>query len=341
MTSSPSKLMQTANLAKLLAIPEISDHADKIERRLKAAVSSPTPSIKVPALRYLRAYGKPTFHFQVISAAKCQGGRVDDSTITICVTNELAQLGIHILDDVLHNNKLRWGAATINAQESVNQAIGIGYFYLAAAIQEALSLGSDMAKVIITGIIQDNIGRRMENCERYNTSKTVDTNWSILEHKSSALVSAAFRMGGLSAGLANEQAEALANYGKYFEISRQLIDDLASLTTDESTGESLGREAGQGFYTLPLILGLQGPEKNRIKSLLQNLPSGMDAPPELLKLLKSSGAIDQTIKEIRRNNDLCVQSLSALDDTKVVSGLSQLPSLYLSAELEFNAAKLQ
>jgi geranylgeranyl diphosphate synthase type II len=89
----------------------------------------------------------------------------------------------------------------------------------------------------------------------------------IHERKTSALLCAAVRLGGMSANCAPAQLEALTRFGHQVGLAFQVIDDILDITqTSEQLGKTAGKDLKAQKATYPSIVGL---EKSR--RIAQNL----------------------------------------------------------------------
>ncbi|MEW5735573.1 MAG: polyprenyl synthetase family protein [Thermodesulfobacteriota bacterium] len=76
----------------------------------------------------------------------------------------------------------------------------------------------------------------------------------VITAKTAALTSAACRVGALFADAAEEKVKALTDFGLYFGLSFQIVDDLLDYTADPGkSGKKLGADLREGKMTLPLI----------------------------------------------------------------------------------------
>ncbi len=89
----------------------------------------------------------------------------------------------------------------------------------------------------------------------------------IHRRKTGALLLAAVRMGGISAGAPPRKLEALTHYGRAVGLAFQIQDDILDVTGDErAMGKRLHKDAASGKATFPGILGLER-SRNRARVL--------------------------------------------------------------------------
>jgi len=76
--------------------------------------------------------------------------------------------------------------------------------------------------------------------------------------KTAALFAASAECGALAAGVAPLRVKALRDFGLYFGIAFQMLDDLLDLTASQSElGKPVGNDLRERKMTIPLILALE------------------------------------------------------------------------------------
>ena len=80
----------------------------------------------------------------------------------------------------------------------------------------------------------------------------------IHERKTSALLSCATRLGGMSANCTPVQLKALTEFGSKVGLAFQIIDDILDVTqTSETLGKTAGKDSATRKATYPSIIGLE------------------------------------------------------------------------------------
>jgi len=95
----------------------------------------------------------------------------------------------------------------------------------------------------------DSLGKR-EMMERVHLRKT------------SALMRASLKLGGMIAGAAERQLAALDEFGKHFGLAFQITDDLLDVLGDEAAvGKRLRKDAEMSKWSYPHFLGIEGAQQ--------------------------------------------------------------------------------
>lgn len=101
------------------------------------------------------------------------------------------------------------------------------------------------------------IGGQVLDLEGEGRQLTIEELRAIHNGKTSALLTAAIRLGAMSAAAASEQLAALTTYGQNLGLAFQIIDDILDITsTPETLGKSIGKDEQSGKATYPALVGI-------------------------------------------------------------------------------------
>ena len=105
-------------------------------------------------------------------------------------------------------------------------------------------------------------------------------------------------MGALVSGAHKRQVWALGAYGHSLGMAFQIVDDVLDITAKASElGKPIGGDLRQGIMTLPMILALKSSsDPSRLKALLKKMDKTDPEVWETIDLIKSTGAIDQSMQ---------------------------------------------
>ena len=84
----------------------------------------------------------------------------------------------------------------------------------------------------------------------------------IHERKTSALLTCAARLGGMSANCTETQLKALTDFGRHIGLAFQVIDDILDVTqTSKQLGKTAGKDQAANKATYPAVVGLNKSKK--------------------------------------------------------------------------------
>lgn len=162
-------------------------------------------------------------------------------------------------DDVVDKSELRRGLSTANQLWGNKESILVGDFLLGKAFElmgaaqslEIYRILSNASVVISEGeVMQLAAVGKLENAEeRY---------LDVVRCKTAELFAAACEVGAVLAGCNPSQTKALRDYGMYFGIAFQMVDDALDYTSQDAIlGKQIGDDFKERKITLPVILAYQ------------------------------------------------------------------------------------
>lgn len=276
------------NISGLLDLPLLQADLDRVEGRLRDSVTAEDPFLTEVALHLVSAGGKrirPALAVAAAAAGRSPGdGEATDDVLLGGVSVELVHLGSLYHDDVMDGAATRRGVETVNARWGNLVAIIAGDFLLAKASEIAAGLGNEVAGLLAATIGRLCQGQVLEMRTTFDVHRSEPSYFSAIAGKTAALMSAACRIGSLTAGHDRQTVETLTAFGHAFGMAFQICDDVLDVVgTDESLGKPAGLDLVAGVYTLPVI---------------RTLAAGGDAAAELVSLLGSP--VDDAVRDKAR-----------------------------------------
>ena len=225
---------------------------ERLELRLEDSVQTQDPFLTEVASHLIRAGGKheglrPGFVIASAAISQNQPSPAADDVLTGGVAVELVHLGSLYHDDVMDEAQVRRNVASVNAKWGNLRAILAGDFLLARASELAASLGTEVA-----GLLAATIGRLCEGQVRElqdtgNPDRTEGSYTDSIEGKTASLLATSCRIGGLVAGLDRPTVDTLTEFGRYYGLAFQVVDDILDIVaTDEHLGEAVGQRPARG-----------------------------------------------------------------------------------------------
>jgi geranylgeranyl diphosphate synthase type II len=237
------------------------------------------PATLHKAMRYsLFAGGKRIRPALVLAAAEACGGARDAALPAACAVECIHTYSL-IHDDLpaMDNDDFRRGKPTnhkvfgegvailagdallTRAFEILAQTRGEPRYPVALQVRELAEAAGSLQ--LIAGQVADleGEGQRLSVAQlRY-----------IHERKTSALLRASVRLGGMSANSTPRQLEALSDFGYHVGLAFQVIDDILDVSQSTATlGKTAGKDVEAGKATYPSIVGLE--KSRRIAKKLTN-----------------------------------------------------------------------
>ncbi|MFI3243639.1 MAG: farnesyl diphosphate synthase [Akkermansia sp.] len=257
----------------------ITETVSLVETRLDALLpkeeTSPTTLHK--AMRYsIFAGGKRIRPMLCLEAAKACGG---DAAVANALNAACALETLHtytlIHDDLpsMDNDDLRRGRPTNHKVFGEGVAILAGDALLTEAFAMLATTPSNSrydVKDYITEFAYRTgslnlVGGQVLDLEGEGRELSLDELRDIHNGKTTALLVASLRLGGMAADCTSEQLTALSDFGRNLGLAFQIIDDILDITsTPEMMGKSIGKDAKVQKATYPAIIGI---DKARAEAL--------------------------------------------------------------------------
>ena len=167
---------------------------------------------------------------------------------------------------------------------------------------------SRATNVISEGEVQQLINVR-------NPDTTEPEYMQIITRKTAMLFQAAAHSGAVLAGADEKTETALKNFGLHLGIAFQLVDDYLDYNgSTDSLGKNVGDDLAEGKVTLPLIAALRSSESEHRKFISDAIRSGgAENLPEMLEVVKASGALDYTSDAANQQRCQGLEALGCVD----------------------------
>lgn len=256
---------------------------ERIEQRLDEICanyfSGLSPAV-ADAIRYgLRSPGKRLRPLLLLSAYRAAGG-AEDASLLACALEVIHSYSL-VHDDLpcMDDDDVRRGRPTVHKVYGSKTAIlaGVAMIPLAAMVVRdaayamrlsAPARASLLETLLDAGGARGMIGGQLRDLAGEGSALSLEEREEIHSAKTGALIVAAVRMGGVAAGAAQAQIDALERYGRAVGLAFQIMDDVLDVTsTTSALGKTAGRDAALGKSSYPALLGVEG-ARQRAEALI-------------------------------------------------------------------------
>jgi octaprenyl-diphosphate synthase len=231
-------------------------------------------------------------------------------------------------DDVVDGSGMRRGKRTANLIWGNPASVLVGDFLFSRAFElmvedgslKVLRILSHASAVIAEGEVEQlTAQRRIETDEEQYLT--------IISAKTAALFAAACRVAPVVAEADEDSELALESYGKNLGIAFQLTDDVIDYASDAATmGKGVGDDFRDGKMTLPVILAFaRGNESDRDfwRAAIGGERVSDDDLAHAVGLLRSSGALDDTLEHARHYGRRAIDALANFPASKAKAALTE------------------
>jgi geranylgeranyl diphosphate synthase type I len=265
---------------------------------------------------YIRSGGKRLRPFMVIKSCELLGGTIKRA-LPAAGAVELVHNFTLVHDDIMDNDEMRHGVATVHHQYGLPLAI-LGGDILFSKAFEILSYNG--RKVGINEKeITEMVGRLANSCTVICEGQTIDIDFAsnakfpseaqyidMIGKKTAALFEVSCAIGALSSpNPSDKDVDNLASFGRHIGVAFQLVDDLIGAIGDPKvTGKAAGNDIREGKKTLPILLALRkakGDERDRLMKVFGSKAASAQEIKDAVKVVSDMG-IDEDVRNAARQH---------------------------------------
>ena len=322
------------NAPDRFALPVPDEDLARLEACLRRVVVQGDAFLDEVATHLVDAGGKRLRPALSLVAASLGGEETTEDTLLGAVSVELVHLASLYHDDVMDEATKRRNVASVNARWGNLVAIVAGDFLLARSAEIAASLGTEVAGLLAATLARLCQGQIAEVRAAYDVGRAEEGYLTAVADKTAALMSAACRIGALTAGLERTDVEALTRYGECLGIVFQIRDDVLDVVADETElGKPPGQDLAEGIYTLPVQRALTDLRVGAELRAVLGRPLDRDEVEVARGLVARSTGIAASAAVARRYAEEAVEAARGLGDGEVPTSLAEL-ALGLLDDLE-------
>ncbi len=309
---------------------------DRIEESLRVFSISPSQLVSEISTYLFRKKGKRIRPALLVLCSKLTGYQGDEH-ILMATLVEFIHTASLIHDDIIDNANLRRGMDSVHTRWGPNISVLLGDFLYIRAI--GLSLQSRYPQIIriLTDISTKMIeGELTEYQMSGNLELQEEDYFEIIHKKTASLFAGSCQIGGILGHASPEQERSLLAYGSNLGMTFQIIDDLLDFKGNEiNLGKPILSDLSEGRVTLPLIYTLTNDghhNRARLLELLKEKKLAEDSKQEILRIIRSNGALDYTFKRAEEFSLRSLEDISQFPQSVHREALSLLSEFVLTRE---------
>ncbi len=254
-------------------------------------------------------------------------GCLDPERFELAAIVEFIHTATLLHDDVVDESSLRRGRATANAMFGNAASVLVGDFLYSRAFQMMVSLNRLRVLEVLadaTNVIAE--GEVLQLMNMHDPDLAVDEYLRVIRYKTAKLFEASARLGAVLGGAAPAVEESCADYGRSLGTAFQLVDDLLDYEgNSDELGKNVGDDLREGKPTLPLLIAMErcaAPERDLIRHAIEH--GELQKLPDILAIVRRTGALDATRAAAECEADKARQALSALPESPARTALLEL-----------------
>ena len=296
--------------------------------------SEHAPRIPEVTAHLIEAGGKRLRPMLTLAAARLCGYAGADHQ-KLAATVEFIHTATLLHDDVVDESARRRGRPTANLLWDNKSSVLVGDYLFARSFQLMVETGSLRVLDILanaSAVIAE--GEVLQLTAAQDLATTEDTYLKVIRGKTAALFSAATEVGGVIAGVPEEQVQALHTYGDALGIAFQIADDLLDYGgSSASIGKNTGDDFRERKLTLPVIKAVAKADAEERAFWLRVIEKGDQREGDLqqaLALMARHGAMEAARDQALDWSAKARTALKALPDHPLRGMLSELAAYVVS-----------
>ena len=266
--------------------------------------------------------GKQLRPSMTIISSKIWNEDVDYKVIKMATAVELLHIATLVHDDTVDFADTRRGEKTASNIWGPHIAVLVGDFLFATSAEyvcdtESIRLIKQFASTI--SVLAKGELKEIENSN--NVDSKVEDYLDIIFKKTGSLFATSSMSGALLGGAKEKDINTLYSFGKNLGLGFQIFDDILDFEGDENQlGKPVGNDLKNGIMTYPSLLA-RDRNKNIKKDIeeLFNLPKNKreDAVTSVVKEIKSSGFIDESISKASKIIEKAIEDLESVQKKNI------------------------
>jgi octaprenyl-diphosphate synthase len=230
-------------------------------------------------------------------------------------------------DDVVDESSMRRGRATANSMFGNAASVLVGDFLYSRAFQMMVAVNRLRVLDVLadaTNVIAE--GEVLQLMNMHDPDLAVADYLQVIRFKTAKLFEASARLGAVLANAEPQVEEACASFGRALGTAFQLVDDLLDYEgVSAELGKNVGDDLREGKPTLPLLLAMERCAPEERAMMRRAIEQGdMQRLPEILTIVRRTGALDATRAAAQQEADRARAALASLPASRAREALLEL-----------------
>jgi octaprenyl-diphosphate synthase len=330
--------MQPAEQAlQTLAINEVKDLAaadmQAVDLLIRESLRSDVALVSNVSEYIVTSGGKRLRPILVLLSARACGYRGTDHITTAAII-EFIHTATLLHDDVVDESDLRRGQESAHAVWGNAASVLVGDFLYSRSFQMMVTIDSMRVMEVLSNATNTIAEGEVEQLLNLHDPEVSEKSYfSVIEKKTAKLFEAACQLGAVLAGKPGLE-EPMAMFGRELGAAFQVADDVLDYTASADTlGKNIGDDLAEGKPTLPLILcrkNLDLEQQSMIDESIRH--GGIDRMDQILELIRSSGALEESMDVARSHSHAAKQALAGLPESAWKDAMTDLASYSVSRQ---------
>jgi octaprenyl-diphosphate synthase len=302
-----------------------------VEDFFRNTFTTDNPLITEAIRRMLAAGGKRLRPRVTLLAAEANGANAEEH-LHLAAYMELIHVATLIHDDVVDNAQTRRGVNATAVDYGNRISVLAGDYLFAWIFKNVTSQYPHPVPNILSATLADICdGEVLQLRALGNLELPLASYIEIVMKKTASLFAASAECGAIMGGARPREIKALRDFGLYYGIAFQMLDDLLDVTADaQALGKPVGNDLQERKITIPLILALKRAD-GATRSMVERFYTGKDGQTAaVIEAIARFGGLDGTREHIAEYAERARLSLAPLENTSAKAELARLAGALLA-----------
>lgn len=314
-----------SSIAKIKA--PIAAELNAFEQKFRSSLKTDVPLLNNVIHYIVKRKGKQMRPMFVFLSANLFAP-TNDSTFRAASLIELLHTATLVHDDVVDDSNIRRGFFSLNALWKNKIAVLVGDYLLSTGLQLAVNKNEfQLLKVVSEAVQRMSEGEllQMEKARKMDIDEA--TYFTIIEHKTAALIAACCQAGALSAGADDESVKSMKKFGHHVGIAFQIKDDLFDYGDGVGLGKPTGIDIKERKITLPLIHAISTAQPSDRKWLVKTVKHHHNNPKkvkEVVEFVLQTDGIQRAMDAMNEHKTAALNILNNFEPSPAKNALVEL-----------------
>lgn len=303
-----------------------------VEDFFRNTFTTDNPLITEAIKRMLQAGGKRLRPRITLLAAEANGGAAEEH-LHLAAYMELIHVATLIHDDVVDNAQTRRGVNATAVDYGNRISVLAGDYLFAWIFKNVTAQYPHPVPNILSATLADICdGEVLQLRALGNLELALAAYVEIVMKKTASLFAASAECGAIMGAGQPLHVKALRDYGMYYGIAFQMMDDLLDMTADaQSLGKPVGNDLAERKITIPLILALARADGDT-RALVERFYSGDEGcrTAQVIAAIERCGGLHGTREHIAHYAHRAKLSLAPLENSAAKAELGRLADALLA-----------
>jgi len=285
---------------------------------------------------YLRGGGgkrlRPTL--LLLSAKLC--GYEGRGAIRLGAVVEIIHTATLVHDDIIDEAQSRRGRPSANTQWGNSKCVLAGDWLYMQSFKIAVQERNFRVLDVLIELTQQMVEGELLQMEKLGRCINLEEHLDLIFRKTACLFPVCMRMVGILAGVADDQEQRLAEYGRNLGMAFQIVDDVLDLTASEDVlGKPVASDLREGKVTLPVIHALERctlEERRKIEAVLRDRAFNGVTHGDILDLLTRYGSLEAANQRASEYAEAARKAICNFPDSEIKRVLLWVPGFVLARE---------